>query len=182
MAKQYDRLGDELQAWIAEQHLFFVATAAPQGRVNISPKGHESLRILGPNSLLWLNLTGSGNESAAHIRAANRMTIMWCAFAGKPRILRVYGSAKAIHPRDSDWATYSELLPPQVGARQYYLMDIDLVQTSCGTAVPLMEHSADRDALTRWAENKGRQGIDEYWEERNQLSIDGLPTGILGSD
>ncbi|MFK7829344.1 MAG: pyridoxamine 5'-phosphate oxidase family protein [Congregibacter sp.] len=179
MAEQYDSLSDDLREWITEQHLFFVGTAASSGRVNVSPKGQDSLRVLSPTSLLWLNLTGSGNESAAHVLAANRMTIMWCAFAGKPRILRVYGSADVVHPRDPKWDEYAALLPPALGARQYYLMNIDLVQTSCGFAVPLMEHNADRDVLARWAEKRGQDGIDQYWEERNQLSIDGLPTGIL---
>ncbi len=180
MATQYDTLSDELQDWITQQSLFFVATAAPEGRVNVSPKGQDSLRILSPTRLVWLNLTGSGNESAAHVLASNRMTIMWCAFAGAPRILRVYGSAEIVHPRDAKWAEYAQLLPAQAGARQYYVLDIDLVQTSCGYAVPLMEHTADRDVLARWTDKKGPAGIEDYWRERNQSSIDGFPTGILG--
>lgn len=182
MAKQFDRLDDELREWIAQQHLFFVATAAPEGRVNLSPKGQDSLRVLSPNSLLWLNLTGSGNESAAHLQALNRMTIMWCAFEGSPRILRVYGSAETIHPHHPDWDKCSDLLPAPVGARQYFQMHIDLVQTSCGFAVPFMDFVNDRDVLTRWAEKRGQSGIDEYWKERNQTSMDGLPTGILEGD
>lgn len=179
MATQYDVLSDELQAWIAEQPLFFVATAARDGRVNVSPKGQDSLQVLSPTRLVWLNLTGSGNESAAHINDSNRMTIMWCAFAGPPRILRVYGSVDVVHPRDASWQALSEQLPAQIGARQYYVVDIDLVQTSCGYAVPLMEHTADRDVLTRWAEKRGEDGLEDYWRERNQTSIDGFPTGIL---
>lgn len=181
MATQYDSLSDDLQEWIGQQPLFFVATAAPQGRVNVSPKGQDSLRILSPTRLVWLNLTGSGNETAAHIKAANRMTLMWCAFAGPPKILRVYGRAEIVHPRDENWQECAEWLPPQAGARQYYVLEIDLVQTSCGYAVPLMELTAERDVLTRWTEKRGPTGIEAYWRERNQVSIDGFPTDILMS-
>ena len=180
MATQYDSLSDKLQDWVAQQPLFFVATAAPEGRVNVSPKGQDSLQIQSPTRLTWLNLTGSGNESAAHILANNRMTIMWCAFAGPPRILRVYGSAKIVHPRDEQqWNECQTRFGAPPGARQYYVLDIDLVQTSCGYAVPMMEYTADRDVLERWTEKQGPEGIEDYWRERNQTSIDGFPTGIL---
>ena len=135
-----------------------------------------------PNTLTWLNLTGSGNETAAHLLDVNRMTIMWCAFEGLPQILRVYGSATTIHPRDSAWAECVELIPPPVGARQYFQMTIDLVQTSCGYAVPLMDYQEDRQVLTKWAEKRGDDGIRDYWEEKNQRSLDGAATGILKSE
>lgn len=179
MAEQYPQLSDELINWIPQQHVFFVATAAADGRINLSPKGQDSLRVLGPTELLWLNLTGSGNETAAHIKALNRMTLMWCAFDGLPNIVRVYGEAEIIHPRDSEWNSCAELLPAPLGARQYFRVNIDCVQTSCGYAVPMMDFKEDRQVLSKWSEKRGKDGIADYWQEKNHTSIDGLPTGIL---
>lgn len=180
MAEQFDRLQDEHVAFIEAQQMYFVATAAREGRVNLSPKGQDSLRVLGPNEIVWLNLTGSGNETAAHVRSCNRITLMWCSFAGPPLILRVYGHADVVHPRDPAWPRYAELIPPPLGARQYVHVHVDLVQTSCGYAVPLYEYQGQRLALTLWAEKRGPDGIERYWQEKNALSIDGLPTGIGG--
>jgi hypothetical protein len=120
----------------------------------------------------------AGNETAAHLRDTNRMTLMWCAFDGLPRILRVYGSAETIHPRDAQWAACAGLIPPPVGARQYFRVHVDLVQTSCGYAVPLMDFVEDRQVLTQWAEKRGSEGVRDYWSEKNRISLDGLPTGI----
>ena len=181
MAVQFPELSDELSQFIGEQKIFFVATAAPDGRINLSPKGQDSLRVLNPQEILWMNLTGSGNETAAHLAEFNRITMMWCAFEGPPRILRVYGTAQVFHPRDARWAELSTQLPSTTGTRQYVLVAIDLVQTSCGYAVPFMNYVEDRRVLFTWAEKKGEEGIAEYWQKRNQLSIDGKPTGILGS-
>ncbi len=179
MAEQYPALTDALQRWIDKQRVFFVGTAAQSGRVNVSPKGQDSLRILDESTLLWLNLTGSGNETAAHLANSNRMTLMWCAFEGPPRILRVYGTAKTIHPRDAEWETCSRHLQAPLGARQYYKLAIELVQTSCGYAVPLMAFQEQRDTLTRWAHKRGEEGIRTYWDENNRTSLDGLPTHIF---
>ena len=179
MAEQFASLSDELIDWINQQHVYFVATAAQQGRVNLSPKGQDSLSVVNGNELVWMNLTGSGNETAAHLQEVNRMTLMWCGFAGLPRILRVYGSAQTIHPRDSDWAACTDLIPAPVGARQYYRVRIDLVQTSCGYAVPFMDFVEDRQVLSNWAEKRGEQGVQDYWQDRNQTSLDGLPTGVI---
>ncbi|MDA1075779.1 MAG: pyridoxamine 5'-phosphate oxidase family protein [Proteobacteria bacterium] len=179
MAEQFDRLGETHISFIKQQKMFFVGSASRDGRVNVSPKGHDCLKILSPAQLVWLNLTGSGNETAAHLLDQNRMTLMWCAFEGPPQILRIYGSARTIHPRDQEWSDLAQLIAPPLGARQYYVVDIDLVQTSCGYAVPLYEYQEDRQALTRWNEKKGSQGIEEYWQDRNTLSLDGAPTRIL---
>lgn len=178
MAEQFDALSEELITWIGAQHIFFVASAARDGRINLSPKGQDSLRVLGPNEILWLNLTGSGNETAAHLQDTNRLTLMWCAFEGPPRILRVYGQATAVHPRDPEWPSLSKQLPAPLGARQYFKVNVDLVQTSCGYAVPLMDYQEDRQVLSMWAEKRGEDGIRAYWQEKNRVSIDGLPTGI----
>ena len=179
MSEKFDALTDDHLAFIRAQKIFFVGTAAREGRVNVSPKGQESLAVLGPREILWLNLTGSGNETAAHLRSSNRLTLMWCAFEGPPLILRAYGSAVTVHPRDPEWADCAAVIPPPPGARQYFRVSVDLVQTSCGYAVPQFDYREDRTALTRWAEKKGDQGIARYWSEHNGSSLDGLPTGIL---
>jgi predicted pyridoxine 5'-phosphate oxidase superfamily flavin-nucleotide-binding protein len=179
MAEKFDSIDSAAQKFIEAQPLFFVATAGADGQVNISPKGQDSLRVLGPNEVLWLNLTGSGNETAAHLGQVNRMTLMWCAFTGPPNIMRAYGGAEVIHPRDAGWADCTKLIEPVLGARQYIRLTVDLLQTSCGYAVPFMDFREDRVALTKWNENKGEAGIEDYWRAKNQLSIDGRPTGIV---
>jgi hypothetical protein len=181
MAEQYSGLNEQLTKFIEAQKIFFVGSAAAEGRINVSPKGQDSLRVVDANTIVWMNLTGSGNETAAHLREINRMTMMWCAFDGPPLILRVYGEAQVYHPRDAGFAELAALIPSTMGTRQYFKVNIDLVQTSCGYAVPLMEFKEDRRALTLWTEKKGEAGIADYWEEKNQRSLDGLPTGIFNS-
>lgn len=176
MSDQYESLDDDHRRFIEKQPVFFVGTAAREGRVNVSPKGGPTLVVLDPSRLLWLNLTGSGNETAAHLLDSNRITLMWCAFEGPPLILRVYGRASTVHPEDAEWQTCSQRLPAQMGARQYFSIEIDLVQTSCGYAVPLMDYREDRTALTKWAEKKGEDGLRDYWRDVNASSLDGLPT------
>ena len=179
MAKQFDSLSDDLTKFIASQHMFFCGTAAAEGRVNISPKGMDSLRVLGPNRIIWRNLTGSGNETAGHLAKINRMTLMWCSFETRPMILRTYGSARTLHPRNADFASLNAHFPPSDGARQIYDLKIELVQTSCGFAVPFFDFAGPRDVLEHWTNDRGPDGIATYWETRNQTSIDGLPTHIL---
>ena len=179
MAKQFAGFDDDHRALIAAAPLFFVATAAVTGRVNLSPKGMDSLRVTGPNSLVWLNLTGSGNETAGHLRLDPRMTVMWCGFGRRPVILRAYGTARALHPRDAGFAERASLFGPQVGARQVVDMAVEMVQTSCGFAVPMADDWQPRDTLARWAEAKGPEGVSTYWAERNTETIDGFATGIL---
>lgn len=179
MGQQYTEISTRLVQFIQQQKLFFVATAASDGRINISPKGMDTLRIPGPNRVVWLNLTGSGNETAAHLVENSRMTIMFCAFEGDPLILRLYGHARVYHPRDTAWNELVQLFPPVPGARQVVQMDVDMVQTSCGMAVPFLEFRGEREQLRQWAEKKGSDGIRQYWELKNRVSIDGKPTGIL---
>lgn len=178
MSQQFDAIDDRRRAFIEAQHLYFVATAAMEGRVNVSPKGLDTLRVLGPNRVVWLNLTGSGNESAAHLRENPRMTLMFCSFAREPLILRLYGVAREIQPDDPAWDELYALFGPRHGARQIFDMTIDLVQTSCGYAVPYMSFESDRPLLDDWAEKKGSEGISDYWRQKNVVSIDGLPTGL----
>lgn len=179
MAKQFDQINDSHRRFIEAQHMFFCGSAAPDGRVNISPKGMDSLRMLGPNRIVWRNLTGSGNETAGHLARLNRMTLMWCGFEKQPMIMRVYGDANVLHPRDADFASLNALFPTALGARQIYDMRVEMLQTSCGYAVPFYNYAGDRDVLEKWADDKGDAGISTYWDERNRTTIDGMPTHIL---
>lgn len=182
MGKQFTTMEPQHQAFIQKQRIFFAASATLSSRVNLSPKDAASLRILNANRVAYLDQTGSGNETAAHLRADGRLTLMFCAFEGAPLILRIYGTGKVL-ARSS--AAYAGMLagefggaePP--GARQIVVLDIDLVQTSCGYGVPLFEYIGERPTLLRWAEAKGEEGLAEYWRLKNTASIDGLPTGIL---
>jgi hypothetical protein len=179
MGKQLSALTPRLKAFITEQRIFFVATAMREGRINLSPKGMDALRILDEHSLVWLNVTGSGNETATHLRHDGRMTLMFAAFEGPPSIVRLYGNARAYHPRDDYWNTYIGLFPSLPGSRQLIHMEIELVQISCGMAVPLMEYKADRELLNTWAEEKGAAGLHEYRAAKNTISLDGHETGIF---
>ena len=151
MGRIYDELEEPLQQFIRQQKMFFVATATAEGRINLSPKGLDTFRILDSQRVAWLNLTGSGNETAAHLQTHPRMTIMFNAFEGKPMILRLYGQAKVIHQGDVEWETAAGLFPDMAGTRQIIEMQIESVQTSCGMAVPLYEYQGQRDELVQWA-------------------------------
>ena len=176
MGKQYDQISDKHIDFIIRQQLFFVATASSQGRINVSPKGLDSLRIINPNQVVWLNLTGSGNETATHLAEDGRMTLMFCAFEGEPKILRLYGRATGHHENSEIWEAHIGRFPLLPGARQIIVMEVDLVASSCGFGVPLFDYVGQRDKLTEWAEKKGEKGIREYWKSRNNLSVDGKPT------
>jgi hypothetical protein len=178
MAKFYPALDDKLKAFIARQHVFFVATAPQNGRINLSPKGLDSLRVLDDRRVAYLDLTGSGNETAAHLLADGRMTLMFCAFEGDHLILRLYGQGRTIKPGGPEWATLSPQFPPLPGTRQIILLEIESLQTSCGAGVPLYKYQGEREALLRWVEKKGEQGVRDYQHEKNRVSIDGLPTGL----
>ena len=180
MGQRYTEISEKLTQFIQQQKLFFVGTATCDGRINLSPKGMDTLRVLGPNRVVWLNVTGSGNETAAHLAESDRMTLMFCAFEGDPMILRLYGHARLFHPRDTAWNELISLFPSiTMGARQIVEVAVDMVQTSCGFGVPLFDLKGERGLLKQWAEKKGDEGIKQYWEQKNQLSLDGKPTKIL---
>lgn len=179
MAKFYPQLTRELQTFIQEQKIFFTATAPIAGRINLSPKGIDTFRCIDLATVAYLDLTGSGNETAAHLLDNGRMTIMFCSFDQQPLILRLYGLGKVILPRDEQWQTLHSLFPSLPGERQIIRLDIESVQTSCGYAVPLYEFKQERQTLIDWAKRKGMEGIKKYWQEKNQQSIDGLPTKLL---
>jgi hypothetical protein len=182
VATQYQRIEPKIRAFIERQRIFFTGSAAADARVNISPRGTDLLRILNENRVAYLDLTGSGSETAAHLKADGRMTIMFCAFEGPPQILRLYGRGTC-HFRGS--AAYAQLLAEwfgneqPLGARQIVVQDIDLVQTSCGYGVPRFGYQGERDNMERWAIGQGgEEGLEAYRRLKNAHSIDGLPTGM----
>jgi hypothetical protein len=179
MGQKYSEIPDKLKPFIEAQKIFFVGTATADSRINISPKGMDSLRVLDANRVVWLNVTGSGNETSAHVQESPRMTLMFAAFEGSPMILRIYGQAKVVHQNDPEWKELFSLFPPIPGARQVFDLTVDLVLTSCGMAVPYFDYVEEREQLKNWAIKKGEGGIEEYWEDKNQLSLDGAPTHIM---
>jgi len=179
MAKFYSDLDASLQNFIKEQKIFFTATAPQKGRINLSPKGIDSFRCIDNKTVAYLDLTGSGNETSAHLNEDSRMTIMFCSFSDNPLILRLYGQGKVIRPRDKEWQTFYSLFKPLPGERQIIVLEVDSAQTSCGFGVPVYEFKEERKTLIEWANKKGEQGIYEYWEAKNLKSIDGLPTKLL---
>lgn len=178
MAKFYDALDDKTSAFIAEQPIFFVATAPNEGRINLSPKGGDCFRVINNNLACYLDLTGSGNETSAHLKDDGRLTVMFTSFSKTPLILRLYGKGHVAYKGSDDWNAYIDRFPDMLGARQLVFITIESVQTSCGFAVPQMEMVAPRDTLTKWAVNKGVDGLKAYRAENNVRSIDDLPTGF----
>ncbi|MEM8937281.1 MAG: pyridoxamine 5'-phosphate oxidase family protein [Pseudomonadota bacterium] len=178
MADFYDQLNDELTAFIGAQSMFFVATAAPSGRINLSPKGLDTFCVLDPKTCAYLDLTGSGNETAAHIKHDGRMTIMFNSFDKKPLILRLYGNGRVAGKETADFKANIDRFPETPGVRQIIFIDVETVQTSCGYAVPEMTLVKPRPVLERWATAKGPTGIVDYQRENNLTSIDGLDTGL----
>jgi hypothetical protein len=181
MGKQFPAMTPAHREFIAKQRIFFTATATASSRVNVSPRPTDGLRVLDDRTVLYLDLTGSGSETAAHLRVDGRITLMFCAFEEPPNILRLYGRGTSLPRATSD---YTSLLASAfdsqepLGARQIVRIAIDLVQTSCGYGVPLFDYAGERETLRRWAEHKGDAGLEEYWRMKNARSIDGLPTGL----
>ncbi|CDO58285.1 hypothetical protein BN1012_Phect71 [Candidatus Phaeomarinobacter ectocarpi] len=179
MAQQYDKLDERLHKMIAAQHIFFTATAAEGTRINISPRSTEWFRAIDDHTALYLDQTGSGNETAAHLPADGRMTIMMCSFDAAPMILRLYGKGDVIPYTHADYATlktnYFDGREP-AGARQIVRLRFDLVQTSCGYGVPHFAYESERDTLTKWAQDRSPDDMRAYRAKKNAKSIDGLPT------
>lgn len=183
MGKLYEEIGEGLREFIARQHVFFVGTApdAGVGHLNISPKGLDTFRILGPRSVAYLDLTGSGIETVAHIRENGRLTILFCAFEGRPLILRLYGRGRVVEPGDPDWGPLMAEFPDYPGARSVVVMDVDRIADSCGFAVPLYDYKGERSQLIDYARNKGPDDLAEYRTKKNAQSIDGLD-GLRSAD
>ena len=177
MGKLFTELDDDLRAFIAKQRMFFVATAplSESGHVNLSPKGLDTFRILGPTTVAYLDLTGSGVETIAHLRENGRLTLMFCAFDGRPRIVRLQGRGRAVLPTDADYPALLAEFPPMDGVRAVIVLDADRISDSCGYGVPRYEYTGERTQLPDWVEKKGPDGVKEYQAKKNRESIDGLP-------
>ena len=177
MAKTFERISDSLKSWVEAQPMFFVASAPldGDGLVNCSPKGLDSLRILGPTQVAYLDLTGSGAETIAHLRENGRMVIMLNAFWGPPRIVRFHGKGRAVFPSDYDWADFAQHFPETPGTRAIIVLEATRISDSCGYAVPEMELKGQRDTLIKWAERKGDDGVAKYQQHNNAQSLNGLP-------
>lgn len=180
MAKTHPHITDDIRDFIQHQKLFFVASAplSADGHVNLSPKGHDCLRVLSSTQVAYLDRTGSGNETSAHVLENGRITLMWCAFDGPPNILRLYGRGRIVLPTDAEWATLAAQVVVPAGARQFVVVDVERVQTSCGFGVPLYDYVEERPQMDAWADRKGPEGLVAYRQEKNLCSIDGLPTHL----
>jgi|TARA_B110000259_G_C13851881_1_gene337153 hypothetical protein len=181
MAKQFEALNSDLRDFIQRQNIFFVSSATADSRVNISPREISALRIIDDHSVIYLDRTGSGNETAAHMLADGRLTIMFCSFSGPPQIMRLYGTGTSVGWENPEFEEliskyYGGVTP--LGTRQIIRLEFDLVQTSCGYGVPLFDYKGERAAIENWHDNKGPDGIQSYWEQKNLSSMDGLPTGL----
>jgi Pyridoxamine 5'-phosphate oxidase len=179
MANFKEKLNESLRDFITAQKMFFTATAPTEGRINLSPKGIDSFRILDDSTVAYLDLTGSGNEASAHIQENGRMTIMFCSYTETSLILRLYGTGEVIKKDSPRWLELSDFFPHYDGERQIILLHIESLQTSCGFGVPVYDYMGDKKDSTRLKEWGARFTKEEYWAEKNQTSIDGLPTHIL---
>ncbi|MEP7264809.1 MAG: pyridoxamine 5'-phosphate oxidase family protein [Bacteroidota bacterium] len=176
MGKLYDEINLSLKEWISTQKLFFVATAplSENGHVNVSPKGLDTFRIIDKTTVAYLDLTGSGIETIAHLKENKRITIMFCAFDGPPKIVRMYGTGEVVEANDKEYISLSALFPLHPGARAIIKINLSRIVDSCGYAVPLFDFKSDRDVLDKWALNKGDEGLKEYRKMKNEKSIDDL--------
>ena len=177
MSNQHDGIDEGLAAWLHAQHVFFVATSplAASGHVNCSPKGGDCFRVLGPREVAYQDYTGSGAETAAHLRENGRIVLMFCAFAGKPEIARLHGTGTVLTPGDAGFSDTAARFPPNPGQRAIVRVHVERVSTSCGFAVPLLEYQGDRETLDKWAANQGPDGLADYRRAKNTHSLDGLP-------
>jgi hypothetical protein len=177
MGDALDRIEPAHAEWLEAQPMFFVATApsGPEGHVNVSPKGYDTLRVLDERTVAYLDLTGSGAETVAHLRQNGRITLMWCAFAGPPRIVRVYGTGDVVRPGDDEWDALASRFPERPGARAVVRVRLERMTSSCGYSVPFMDYTGERPTLDQWSGRKGPEGLADYRAEKNAVSIDGLP-------
>jgi pyridoxamine 5'-phosphate oxidase-like protein len=180
MGKEQYRITEDDKEFIEKQRIFFVCTAplSSEGHINLSPKGFDCFRVLSTTKVGYLDIVGSGNETSAHLLENRRITFMFCAFEGPPKILRLYGKGKTVLPGDVAWQELSKQFASLPATRQIIVADIFKVKSSCGFGVPFYNYTGERDHAIKWAENKGEDGLEEYKKEKNMTSIDGLPTPI----
>ena len=179
MAEKFDSINKEHRTFIEAQKMFVVGSAGADGFINVSPKGMDSLRIIDEHTVIWVNFTGSGNETSTHVQENGRMTIMFNSYDKAPLILKLYGIASVIHENDARWEEMIAHFELNVATRQFFEMKVELVLTSCGYAVPEYEFIQERDTLQKWSDKKGRKGIKEYWSKNNTHTLDGIKTHIL---
>ncbi|MEN7548275.1 pyridoxamine 5'-phosphate oxidase family protein [Rapidithrix thailandica] len=175
MGKLIEALDQTLIDFIQKQKIFFVATAPEEGRINLSPKGMDTFRALGPNQVAYQDLTGSGNQTAAHVLENGRMTVMFCSFEKNPLILRLFGKEEVIQSSDERWNEYMTHFEPLLGTRQIFVLHIDSVQSSCGFSIPFYQYQGERSTLLDWSERKGEEGLNNYRRAKNSISINGKP-------
>lgn len=177
MGKLFETIDSDLAAWIAAQPVFFVATAprADDALLNLSPRGLDCLTVLGPRSVAWVDSTGSGVETIAHLQENGRIVLMWCAFSGPPRIVRLHGTGRVVLPSDGEYADLLARVPAQPSPRAVIVVAVSRISDSCGYGVPVMELVGERDQMHRWAQAKGPEAVEAYRRDRNSRSIDGLP-------
>jgi hypothetical protein len=181
MSQWFKTITPKMREFIAEQKVFFVATAPHQGRINLSPKGMDTFRVFDPKRAIYLDLTGSGNETAAHLLDDGRLTVMFCSFDQTASVMRLYGKGRAIHPADPEWNEYLALFPAEPGVRQIIEIEVESAMTSCGYAVPRLEGLQERDTLRKYWQGRSDDAVSKYQQKENQQSIDGLPTGIFAA-
>jgi len=180
MAKFYSTINEQHRQFMASQPVFFTASAASNGHINVSPKGYDAFRILDEKTVAYMDLTGSGNETSAHIEENGRLTIMFCSFGNEPMIMRLFGTAKVIVKSHPDWSQHQALFPSFAGQRQIIVLEVEKVQTSCGYGVPLMRFESHRSMMQEWGEKKEQQqSLRAYQTKNNARSMDGLPTTLL---
>ena len=178
MSAWFDTITPELKEFIGAQKVFFVATAPHEGRINLSPKGMDTFRVLDNRRVIYLDFAGSGNETAAHLFQNGRITIMFCSFDRNTEIARLYGRGRTVRPGDPRWSEYLAMFPAEPGVRQIMEIAIDSAMTSCGYAVPRLEGLAERDTLRKYWQNRTTTELADYQQAKNLASIDGLPTGL----
>lgn len=178
MGKVFPEIDDKIQTWMTKQHMYFVSTAprADDGLVNCSPKGGDTLRIVDKHTLAYLDYAGSGVETIAHLRENGRIVLMMCAFTGPPRIFRFHGTGDAVTPDSDAFADLASLFDTDMlGVRSIIRINVTRISDSCGFGVPKYKFTEDRDAMRKWAEGKGPEGVRTYVSQKNAVSLDGLP-------
>jgi hypothetical protein len=177
MGKTFSEIDEAMRRFVERQHVFFVATAPAgvDGHVNCSPKGLDTFRILGPTAVAYLDYAGSGAETIAHLRENGRIVIMFCAFEGAPKIVRFHGKGEVLEPRHADFASLLPMFDPDPGVRSIIRIELERISDSCGFGVPLLRFEGERTQLATWAEKKGEEGLEKYKEQKNAVSIDGIP-------
>lgn len=186
MGRLYDGIDGRLREWVEAQHVFFVATAplSAEGHVNVSPRGlRDTFRVVDEHTVAWLDLTGSGAETIAHLRENGRIVVMFCAFTGPPKIVRLHGGGRVVVPGDDGWEVLvTSFGDGHPGARAVIVVDVTRISDSCGYAVPTFTFEAERDVLDRANARKGNEGLADYRARKNAASIDGLPSLVVSDD